>query len=136
MRHARNDNFLATSKATESSLLLGSHEWVVHNDSVKCTKEGVQTYKANLTLHACDLESFACANAFCVPMEKRCNAKEDCADGSDEQDCGGLIKSQGYMKELTPHMGPEDPSNRKKIPIFFVDAKCLQIVRGFQKCKS
>ena len=102
MRHARNDDFLATSKATESSLLLGSHEWVVHNDSVKCTKEGVRTYKANLTLHACDLESFACANAFCVPMEKRCNAKEDCADGSDEQDCGGLIKSQGYMKELTP----------------------------------
>ena len=34
------------------------------------------------------------------------------------------------------HMGPEDPSNRKKIPIFFVDAKFSQIARGFQKWKS
>ena len=34
------------------------------------------------------------------------------------------------------HMGPEDPSNRKKTPIFFVDAKFSQIARGFQKSKS
>ena len=30
-------------------------------------------------------------------------------------------------------MGPEDPSNRKKIPIIFVDAKFLEIARGFEK---
>ena len=34
------------------------------------------------------------------------------------------------------HMGPEGVRNRKKTPIFFVDAKLLQIARGFQKCKS
>ena len=47
---------------------------------------------------------------------------------------------------LTDHMGPEDPSNLKKIPktrqiekkypSFFVDAKFSQIARGFQKSKS
>ena len=56
----------------------------------------------NLTLHACASEQFACNNAFCIAMEKRCNAKEDCIDGSDEQNCGKLMLRQGYKKELTP----------------------------------
>ena len=34
------------------------------------------------------------------------------------------------------HMGPEDPSNRKKIPIIFIKAKFSEIARRFQKCKS
>ena len=75
MRHARNDDFLATSKATESSLLLGSHEWVVHNDSVKCTKEGVRTYKTKLTLHACALIAQMADIGFKVVLLERLNQK-------------------------------------------------------------
>ena len=100
MRHARKVDFLATSRASKSSLLLGSHVWVVHNDSVECSNEA--TYTTNLTLHACNSEHFACENAFCIAMEKRCDAMEDCIDGSDEQDCGKLIRRKGYKKELTP----------------------------------
>ena len=33
------------------------------------------------------------------------------------------------------HMGLEWVLNRKKTPIFFVDAKQSQIAQGFQKCK-
>ena len=102
MRHARKINFLATSRASETSLLLGSHLWVVHNDSLECTSEGRTSYMTNLTLHACASEQFACDNAFCIAMEKRRNAKEDCIDGSDEQNCGKLMLRQGYKKELTP----------------------------------
>ena len=102
MRDARKDDFLATSRASESSLLLGSHLWVVHNDSVKCSNEEKTSYTTNLTLHACNAEQFACDNAFCIAMEKRCDATEDCVDGSDEQDCGKLIIRQGYKKGLTP----------------------------------
>ena len=102
MRNSRNRDFLATSGASESSLLLGPHLWVVHNDSLKCSKEGETSYKIKLTLHACNTEQFACDNAFCVKMEKRCDAIEDCIDGSDEQDCGKLIRRLGYKKELTP----------------------------------
>ena len=69
MRHARSVDFLAISRASESSLLLGTHLWDVHNDSPKCLKEGKTTYLANLTLHACSTENFACDNAFCIPME-------------------------------------------------------------------
>ena len=102
MRHARKVDFLATSRASESSLLLGSHLWVVHNDSIKCSNEEKTSYTINLTLHACNAEQFACDNAFCIAMEKRCDAIEDCVDGSDEQDCKKLIIRQGYKKELTP----------------------------------
>ena len=59
-------------------------------------------YKTKFTLHACNEEQFACDNAFCIAMGNRCDAVKDCVDGSDEQDCGKLIRSQGYMKDLTP----------------------------------
>ena len=102
MRDTRNVDFLATSRASESSLLLGTHLWKVHNDSTKCTREGENTYLANLTLHACSSESFACNNAFCIPMEKRCDGVEDCRDTSDERNCRKLIMREGYKKELAP----------------------------------
>ena len=102
MRHARRGDFLATSRASEKSLLLGKHLWVVHNDSRECSKGDTTSYRTNLTLHACNSQQFACDNAFCIAMEKRCNAKEDCIDGSDEHNCGKLIQRRGYKKELTP----------------------------------
>ena len=56
----------------------------------------------NLTLHTCNAEQFSCDNAFCITMGKRCDAIEDCLDGSDEHGCGKLIKRNGYQKQLTP----------------------------------
>ena len=89
-------------RCSESSLLQGSHFWVAHNDSVKCSNAETASDTTNLTMHACNVENFACSNAFCIAMEKRCDAIEDCLDGSDEQDCGMLIRRQGYQKEITP----------------------------------
>ena len=47
-------------------------------------------------------------------MEKRCDAKEDCIDGSDEQNCGKLMLRQGYKKELTPI-----PDNSRNVVVNF-----------------
>ena len=43
MRHSRDNDFLAISRASESSLLLGTNLWEVHNDSAKCIKGGKTT---------------------------------------------------------------------------------------------
>ena len=102
MRHARNKNFLAMSRAPENSLLLGSHSWIVHNDSQKCSNDEQTWYRTKLTLHACGSEHFACYNAFCILMEKRCDAIEDCIDGSDELNCGKVIIRSSYNKAITP----------------------------------
>ena len=107
MRHAQKAHFLATSRASEKSLLLGSHLWEVHNDSAECSNEGGTSYIINMTLHACNAEQFACDNAFCISMGKRCDALEDCMDGSDEHECEKLIIRKGYKKELTPILNTE-----------------------------
>ena len=130
MRHAGKPSFLATSRALESSLLLGSHFWEVHNDSAKCAKEGKRSYTTRLTLHACGKQQFACDNAFCIQMEKRCDGKVHCHDGSDEKDCRKLIQRQGYKKELAPL--PENGGNISvKFSLTILDIELSESTESF-----
>ena len=36
----------------------------------------------------CSSSQFTCANGQCVPLTARCNSINECADNSDEQNCG------------------------------------------------
>ena len=72
-RHVSNSHFLATSRAPKASLLLGPHEWTVHNDSEKCTNE--QSYTTRMLMTACNDTEFTCSDGSCVSMARRCDGK-------------------------------------------------------------
>ena len=93
-------DFLATSPASPSGLLLGTNPWTLHNDTKTCSPNG--TYTAWLTLTACNATEFTCASGSCVAMEQRCDGRRQCKDGTDEKDCKLVSPAVGYDKFLTP----------------------------------
>ncbi|KAK7073213.1 hypothetical protein SK128_020870 [Halocaridina rubra] len=54
-----------------------------------------------LSFSICDNDEFTCSNGDCIPKERRCNAKDDCVDLSDE-DCQVIILPKGYRRERPP----------------------------------
>ena len=103
-------DLLATSTATEHSLLLGPQEWTVYNDS--CSNERSYT----LMMTGCHEDEFTCSDATCVSMAVRCDGRTDCQDGTDEADCKVFVTSLGYNKYLVP---PTDDNGKLKINISF-----------------
>jgi hypothetical protein len=99
-------NFLATSKASKASLLLGPQDWTIHNDSKLCSE--TETYTTRLKLTGCADDEFTCDDATCVPMAVRCDAKGDCKDGSDEANCKTVVTSVGYNRFNVPPPGGMD----------------------------
>ena len=73
----------AFSNATDYPI--GSHCWDIHSPLFNGA--------VNLNLNACDdEEEYNCADGTCVIIEDRCNGKNDCPDGSDEQAKPSLMK--------------------------------------------
>ena len=49
---------------------------------------GTPLYPCGACLHAgCSSEQFTCGNGQCIPLERRCDRRRDCRDGSDEDSC-------------------------------------------------
>lgn len=47
----------------------------------------------------CSVKQFSCASGECVHLDRRCDLQKDCADGSDEKDCGKIwIHSKSRTK--------------------------------------
>ena len=60
---------------------LGQHTWRL---------KSVNNFDGDfdLSLDSChDDTEFNCVNGMCVPIEQRCDGRDDCGDASDEDDC-------------------------------------------------
>ena len=98
-----NKDFLATSRAPLQSLLLGTHLWTIHNDSIKCARNSIsEPNTVMMTLTGCSHSEFTCSDGNCVSMDARCDDKLDCADETDEDDCSLIIHNSHYKKEIVP----------------------------------
>lgn len=59
-----------------------------------------------LGLSTCTTQEFMCTDGSCVHRGRRCNLRDDCADGSDEQNCTIVHFSDSYHN----HRPPPGPS--------------------------
>ena len=68
-----------------------------------------------LTLSTCKESEFTCRNGLCIDIEKRCNARTDCRDKSDEVGCLRINPDESYQKYIAPL--PPSNQNSSKIII-------------------
>ena len=60
----------------------------------------------DLNINACDdRKEFNCQDGGCITIEKRCNSKFDCADGSDERTCLMIDVPHSYLKHVPDQDG-------------------------------
>ena len=60
----------------------------------------------DLNINACDdRKEFNCQDGGCIPIEKRCNSKFDCVDGSDERTCFTIDVPSSYLKHVPDRDG-------------------------------
>ena len=88
--------------ATQSDSLypLGRKKWAVFDD--KCNIKGGME-ELFLTFSACNADEFTCESGNCIPMEMRCDQKENCKDVSDEKNCQTVIVDpKKYLKDKPP----------------------------------
>ncbi|MPC75170.1 Collectin-10 [Portunus trituberculatus] len=82
---------------------IGLHVWTAA--MLLCGKPQGSTVP--LSLSPCPDDRFMCKSGFCLDHEYRCNFRFDCQDGSDEDDCGVVVKDSTYRSHLPPR-GPQD----------------------------
>ena len=131
--HREHKDFLATSNAKRTSLLLGPHKWTLHNDSKVCSVAA--TYTTELKLTGCSKEDFTCGDGSCIHMTQRCDGKNDCSDETDESECKAFVQSIGYNRDAAPPPLPNDKQLDLYLAIHIQEIAEISEKEGFFRCK-
>jgi hypothetical protein len=103
----------AISNAARETALIGTHDWVIFNDSRQCSTEF--ELHTRLTLTSCNAAEFTCNDGICIGMNNRCDGRADCLDKSDEIGCEIVVSEPSYNKGMNP--SPKDKQKKAKIAI-------------------
>nr|XP_053647206.1 uncharacterized protein LOC128698820 [Cherax quadricarinatus] len=86
------------SIASSNLYPLGRHEWLLVNPM--CDRPVGS--KVELSLSVCKDGQYMCVNGECIDLASRCDAKNDCSDESDEDNCSILQIPDGYRSFKPP----------------------------------
>ena len=95
---------LSTTASTDApleSFVLGSHNWLIQEDNVKCSRKG-ESYERMLKLTGCKEGEFTCSDGQCIRMEERCDQIINCIDESDENNCNLIAFKENYNQKVPP----------------------------------
>ena len=78
-----------------------------------------------MAMTGCRDDEFTCHDGSCQKMEKRCDGKSNCRDGTDEENCQTIVTFAGYNKFLVPE--PIGTDNLLTINISFIIDEIITI---------
>ncbi|KAK3861646.1 hypothetical protein Pcinc_032411 [Petrolisthes cinctipes] len=93
-----NQTLLSTSAVPQDDYPIGKHRWVVQE--VVCGRS--KGDELLLSLAPCEDHLFTCNSGDCIQDHLRCDFRYDCADGSDEVNCGVIEMLDDLQRQLPP----------------------------------
>ena len=121
----KRDNSTYATQA-DSDYPLGRKQWDVYND--KCNIDG-GLERIFLTFSSCRDDEFTCDNGICIPMEHRCDQKQDCKDVTDEKNCITVsIDPNKYLKDKPPPALPGKDKAEVRVSLNLLDILSLAVV--------
>ena len=108
----------------------GKQPWLVKK--YLCTQGEDATLE--LLLSNCDSDQFTCNDGSCVPLQSRCDKKQNCRDLSDEKECQIVaLDKERYLKDDTP---PPLTAGKRLEVILSVDVQNILDIQEVQKILS
>lgn len=108
--------------ASEAQYPLGRHVWSLLTPV--CDK-GIGS-QLELSLATCTAEQYMCNDGQCIDIADRCDAKDDCGDKTDEDNCSILQLPDGYRK-FKPPKNSQDPNQPLQPFMKFIFLRFLRI---------